>query len=242
MKALIFAAGLGTRLYPITQDIPKALAKIGDRPLLEIVIHRLIQFGVSDIIINVHHFADKIIEFVNSYNSFGINIQFSNESDQILDTGGGLLKASWFFDSDQPFLVHNVDVLSDIDLYDFYRFHLQSGALASLAVRKRITTRYLLLDKDHVLCGWKNEKTGETKIIHPKDELSNYAFSGIHIIDPRIFSQMVETDRFSIIDLYLRLARTNVISGYDHSTTMWFDLGKPENLKEAEKMISKIDL
>lgn len=242
MKALIFAAGLGTRLYPITQDIPKALAKVGGKPLLEIVIQQLIRFGVKDVIVNVHHFADQIVDFVKTNNHLGINVVFSDESDQILDTGGGLLKASWFLNTGEPFLVYNVDILSDIDLTDFHEFHKRTGALASLAVRKRTTSRYLLFDEHNTLCGWKNKKTGETKIIHQKESLIQFAFSGIHIIDPKIFSQIDETGRFSIIDLYLRLAKTNTISGYDHTHTLWFDLGKPKNLIEAEKILPKIKL
>lgn len=238
MKALIFAAGLGTRLYPITRDIPKALAKVGGKPLLEITINRLKKIGIEDVIINVHHFAGQIVDFLHSKNNFGINVSISDESDLLLDTGGGLLKTAWFFSSPEPFIVHNVDVLSDIDLQELIRFHQNNSALATLAVRKRNTSRYLMFDEKNALCGWRNNKTGDTKIIHPKENLKEMAFSGIHVIDPAIFSLIKESGTFSIIDLYLRLAKNNRISGFDHSHTYWFDLGKPENILEAEKRVS----
>ncbi|MCD4788997.1 MAG: nucleotidyltransferase family protein [Bacteroidales bacterium] len=239
-KAMIFVAGLGTRLHPITETVPKALVKIGKKSLLEIVIKRLIRYGFNDIIINVHHFSVQIIEFIESKNKFGINIQFSDETDQLLETGGGLKKASWFFDDGKPFLVHNVDVISNIDLNKMMEFHLETGALATLAVRNRITSRYLLFDENDVLCGWENVKTNERKIIVQKPEYFPYAFSGIHIINPAIFNYISDEGKFSIIDVYLKLARDHRILCYKHNESLWLDLGRKENLKEAEKIINRV--
>src|SRR5210317_1542357 len=159
MKAMIFAAGLGTRLKPITNDRPKALAEIHGTPLIEIVIRRLINCGFNDIIINVHHFADKVLDFLASKNNFGINLQISDERGELLDTGGGLKKASWFFDDGKAFLVHNVDTLTDIDLLDYYHFHQKNNALATLLVRHRPGSRFFLFDENSILSGWENVLT-----------------------------------------------------------------------------------
>jgi len=240
MKALIFAAGLGTRLQPFTQSIPKALVRLHGKPLLQILIEKLIQSDINDIVINVHHFADQVIDFVKSNNNFGINIQFSDERDELLDTGGGLKKASWFFDDGQPFLVHNVDVISDIDVKDVFNEHLKSDAIATVAVRKRETSRYLLFDENKTLCGWENVSTGE-KIISKSSRVKlQYGFSGIHVINPDIFDHIHQEGKFSIIETYLELAKSHRISAYDHTESIWIDLGKPENLKQAEKIFGKI--
>lgn len=238
MKAMIFAAGLGTRLQPITLEKPKALVQIHDKTLLEIVIRKIINAGISQIIINVHHFAQHVIDFVKEQNNFGIDICFSDETSQLLDTGGGLKKASWFLDDNDPFLVYNVDILSDIDLIDLFHFHKKNNALASLAVKKRDTSRYLLFDEDFRLCAWENVKTGEKKIARNQPDLIPFAFSGIHVIEPSIFKYIIETGRFSIIDVYLKLAKDHKIIGYNHSHSQWIDLGRKENLKEAEKIFA----
>ncbi len=236
MKAMIFAAGLGTRLQPLTNDKPKALVQVNGKTLLETAINKIIHAGINEIIINVHHFAQQVTDFVNENDKFGIDIHFSDESEELLDTGGGLKKASWFLKGGEPFLVYNVDILSDIDLRHLINHHKKNEALVTLAVRKRQTSRYLLFDRGFALCGWQNAKTGEKKIPVAKPDLKPFAFSGIHIIEPAIFDLMTESGRFSIIDVYLKLAKEHRILGYDHSRTRWLDLGRVENLKEAEKL------
>jgi len=235
MKAMIFAAGLGTRLRPITNHIPKALAPVNGIPMLEIVIRRLINYGFNEIIVNVHHFADKVIEFLDNKDRFGINLQISDERDELLDTGGGLKKASWFFDDGQPFLVHNVDTLTNIDLLDYYKYHQQNDALASLLVRHRPGSRYFLFDQSNRLCGWENVVTNE-RIISRKQaaHLEQIAFSCLHVIDPKIFDLMEEEGCFSIIDVYLRLAKNHKIMGFLDDASYWLDIGTPEKLKRAE--------
>ena len=238
MKAMILAAGLGTRLKPLTDNKPKALVEIKNTPLLQIVLTKLKDYGFDEVIINVHHFADKIIDYLESKNNFGIHIQISDERDLLLDTGGGLKKASWFFNDGKPFLVYNVDVLSDIDLHKLYRTHLLTNSFVTLAVRNRESQRYFLFNKENILCGWKNIKTGETKITRQSEsQLKPLANSGIQIIDPRIFNLMPDEKVFSIIDLYLKLAPYYKISTFIHDENYWLDLGKKENLTEAEKLL-----
>jgi NDP-sugar pyrophosphorylase family protein len=235
MKAMIFAAGLGTRLRPITNDRPKAMAEIRHTTLLEITIRRLIRFGFKDIIVNVHHFADLVTEFLASKKNFDINIQISDERDQLLDTGGGLKKAAWFFDDGEPFLVHNVDTITDVNLTDLYTFHKSKKALATLLVRHRPGSRFFLFDQEKRLCGWENVLT-EEKVITVKTAVNpeQIAFSCLHIIDPAIFKFISETGSFSIIDVYLRLAKNHGIYGYIDDTSYWMDVGTPEKLKKAE--------
>ncbi len=238
MKAMIFAAGLGTRLKPITNDIPKALAPINGTPILEIVIRRLINYGFRDIIVNVHHFADKVIDFLDSRKRFNINLQISDERDELLDTGGGLKKAAWFFNDQKPFLVHNVDTLTNIDLLDYYNYHERNSALATLLVRHRSGSRFFLFDKQMQLCGWENVITGE-KIISSDvyNDLEQIAFSCLHVIDPKIFELINEEGCFSIIDTYLSLAKEQKIMGYLDDKSYWLDIGTPEKLERAEKEI-----
>jgi len=238
MKAMIFAAGLGTRLRPITNDIPKALAPVHGTPMLEIVIRRLINYGFNEIIVNVHHFADRVIEFLDSKNRFGINLQISDEREELLDTGGGLKQASWFFDDNQPFLVHNVDTLTNVDLLDYYQFHQKNDALATILVRHRKGSRFFLFDQSNRLCGWENVVTNE-KIIARKqvNNLEQIAFSCLHIIDPKIFDLISEKGCFSIVDVYLRLANNQKILGYIDDNSYWLDIGTPEKLKRAEEDI-----
>ena len=232
MKALILAAGLGTRLQPLTENKPKALVLYKTKPLLEHAISKLKEHGFNDIIINIHHFAEQIVTFVEKKNNFGINIIFSDESEQLLDTGGGLKKAKWFFDDKKSFLVYNVDIFSDINLTKFYNFHNKIDAISTLAVQNRQTSRMLFFDKNNYLCKWKNVITGEEKIARKTSAtLLPYAFSGIQMISPKIFSLITEENRFSIIDLYLRLAKKHKISYYSHNQSSWLDLGKKENLE-----------
>lgn len=244
MKALIFAAGLGTRLKPLTNNMPKAMVPIAGKPLIEHVILKLKQAGFDEIIINVHHFADQIISFVKENNSFGVRIEFSDEKDQLLETGGGIKKAAHFFDDEKPFLVHNVDILSDIDLNAMYNTHIKKGSIATLLVSERKTSRYLLFNKEMRLEGWVNEKTGETKPLNKKivpEDYHKLAFSGIHILSPTIFSEMKEWDgKFSIIDFYLSISEHKSILAYKAENLKMVDVGKLGSLQKAEALAMQV--
>lgn len=244
MKALIFAAGLGTRLRPLTNDRPKALVEINGMTLLEIVIRRLKKAGVTNLIINVHHHAQMIIDFLKSKNNFDVNIVISDERDELLETGGGLLKAADFFSDGKPFFVHNVDILSDIDLKKMYEEHVKSKAVATLSTRHRATSRYLLFNKKNALYGWMNIKTGKMILCKKKKgKLNLRAFSGIHVISPDLFDAMPEDKkRFSIIDVYLAAAAYQKIVGYPHEEDKWMDVGKIENIEEAKVLLDKIGI
>lgn len=232
------AAGLGTRLKPLTDNTPKALVKINGIPLLEIIIKRLIYFKVKDIIVNVHHFGDQIIDFLKEKDNFGINIVISDERDMLLDTGGGLKKAAWFFNNRKPFLVYNVDIISNIDIGKLYKYHCKHKAIATLAVQNRKTYRYLLFDENSSLCGWKNLKTDETRIINnPFSKLNTFAFSGIQILSTTIFKKMNIEGKFSLTELYLNLASKNNIQYFNHNNTKWIDVGKIEYIPQAEKLV-----
>jgi NDP-sugar pyrophosphorylase family protein len=241
MKAMVLAAGLGTRLRPLTDDRPKALVEVGGRTLLEITLARLRGFGVREVVINVHHFADMVVEYLKAKNNFGMRVEISRE-DVLLDTGGGLKKVGWFFREDsEPFIVHNVDVISTIDLLRMVEFHRERGALATLAVQERETSRYLLFDEqgrlrgrraesDAPLRGWAGEAPAPT---HASQTL---AFSGVHVISPRIFSVMTEDGAFSIIESYLRLAAAGEnILAFRADEYYWRDLGRAENLAQADR-------
>ena len=234
MRAMILAAGLGTRLQPLTDNLPKALVKIRDKTLLQIAINNLVRNGFDKIIINVHHFAEQVINFIGQ-NNFGADISFSDERDKLLDTGGGLKKASYFFNDGKPFLLYNVDVISNLDLKTLYQANIKSNSIATLAVRKRESSRYLLFNSENILCGWKNTKTGELISSCNIDLLDEFAFSGIHIIDPKIFSLMPDDDVFSMIDLYLNIMRENKIIAHIDNDSFWLDVGKTESLKIAEE-------
>ena len=237
MKAMILAAGIGSRLKKLTINTPKALIKISDKTLLEILIEKLKSHGIDDIIINVHHHAGQIIDYVKSKNSFDINIQFSKES-ELLDTGGGLKKASWFFDGSEPFLLYNVDVISNLNIEEMLKYHNNNNSIISIAVRKRKTSRYFLFDGNNQLCGWKNETSGETIISRKtKPELHPFSFMGIHVISPKVFKFFPKDNKFSIVDFYLNIAAELKIMGYKADKYSWIDCGRPENLIEAEKYI-----
>lgn len=239
MKAMIFAAGHGTRLKPLTDSKPKALVEINKITLLEHTINKLIACGVSEIIINVHAFADQIIAFLNSKNRFNIRIEISDERDLLLETGGGLKKAAWFFNNNKPFIVHNVDILSDIDLNEMIQQHIASGSLATLAMEKRDTSRYFLLNQNFEICGWENSKA-KVKIISKSGKISHkLAFSGIHIINPAIFDYFKDDNLFSITSKYLELSKMHKIMAYQPKNTYWFDVGKPDDLRKAEKFLSE---
>lgn len=239
MKAMIFAAGLGTRLKPITDTIPKALVEINGKPLLFYAIQKLKNSGIESIIVNTHHFSEQIIEYINQ-NDFGIKIEISDESNELLNTGGGLKKAAHFLNGTEPFLVYNVDVLSNIDLCEMIEYHNASKALVTLAVMNRQTSRYFLFDNQNILCGWRNKKDGIERLVRQSNELSECAFSGIQIINPKLLSLINQEGAFSIVDVYLHLANDYIIKGYDHSDTLWCDLGKHHELENASSIISKI--
>ena len=243
MKAMIFAAGLGTRLRPLTNDRPKALVEIGGKPMLERVITKLAGAGFEDITINIHHFGEKIIEFLEKNNNFGLNIHISDERDMLLDTGGGILKARQFLDGDEPFLVHNADILTDIDLNAMYQSHLNSGAMATLLVKDRLTSRYFVFDDDYRLQGWINKSTGETRptAFKHREGMRKLAFGGIHVISPSIFEPLERHSqgeaKFSITPFYVDECHTHIINGYvQQRPYTWLDVGKPETLAQAEEM------
>jgi NDP-sugar pyrophosphorylase family protein len=226
-KAMILAAGLGTRLRPITDTLPKALVRVGGHTLLEGAIWHLADYGVKEIVINVHHFADQVIQYIEQNRNFGLNITISDERDQLLDTGGGLKNVSRFFGDGMPFFVRNVDIISDLDLKSMMDQHLKSHAIATLAIRNRETSRYFLFDPDRRLCGWTNVKTGEKILsVEPARNLERLAFSGIHVINPKIFALIREEGKFSLTDLYLRLAKDNLIKGFVETGSVWRDVGK----------------
>jgi len=241
LKALIFAAGLGTRLKEHTSDKPKALVQLAGKTLLQHAIEKLISHHINDITINVFHFADQVISFLKNQSFPGITIHISDEREELLDTGGGLKKAEIFLSGDEPILIYNVDVISNLDLNLLENDHRISGSLATLVVRQRDTSRYLMFDQHLQLAGWKNFSNGETKISR-EDEFANsvpYAFSGIQIVQPEIFKLITETGRFPIMDLYLRLAQTESIHGFVDNSTIWMDLGKPDQLQMAETLFRK---
>ena len=231
MKAMILAAGLGTRLRPHTDGQPKALVEYRRVPLLEQVLTRLISFGVNEVIINLHHFPEQIIEFVKSKDHFGMRVEFSHEP-ALLDTGGGLKQAAWFFDDGQPFLLHNVDIISDIDLNKMMDAHRSGGCLATLAVNQRETKRYFLFDEAGRLCGWKSLKDERTIVTRqPHGQLNELGFCGIHVISPRIFDKLTEVGVFSIVDSYLRLAGAGEnIQAFRVDEYHWLDVGKLDHL------------
>lgn len=236
MKAMVFAAGLGTRLLEETSEKPKALVEIGGKTLLQLTIEKLKKEGIDEIVVNVHHFSEVVKKYLSTHD-FGIPIYISDESEKLLDTGGGLKKAAHFFNDNSPILIYNVDILSNLNLQLVKEEHLKSGALATLVVRNRQTQRYFKFDGKQRLVGWINKKTGESKISIPEDfeKATEMAFSGIHIIQPEIFKMMPKEDRFSIVKVYLELAKTQKIKGFFDDSDLWMDVGKTTQLEEARK-------
>jgi N-acetyl-alpha-D-muramate 1-phosphate uridylyltransferase len=235
MKAMILAAGFGTRLKPFTDAHPKALATVNDKTILQRNIEYLSSFGIKKIVINVHHFASQITEFIRKNNGFGSEISFSDETDEVLETGGGIKKASWFFkEEDEPFVVMNVDILTDMNLEKMIVQHKKEKPLATLAVTSRKTSRYFLFDELDHLVGWENVKTGEQKMSRQTNKYWQKAFSGIHIISPEIFDLIKMQGKFSMVDVYLELAKTNDITAFDHNNSKFIDVGKPESILKAE--------
>ena len=260
MKAMIFAAGTGSRLKPLTDHTPKALIPIGGKPMLEHVILKLKSSGFDQIVINIHHLGNQIVDFLEANNNFGVRIEISDESDYLLDTGGGIKKATSLLCGNEPFLIHNVDILSNVDLkklYDthvqtnplvsnvdlkkLYDTHVQTNPLATLLVSQRNTSRYLLFNKENRLCGWRNHETGEVKSYYPyfdPDQHNEYAFSGIHVLSPKILELMEEwTGKFSIINFYLAICAKTDIRAYMADNLKLLDIGKPETLAAAEEWL-----
>jgi mannose-1-phosphate guanylyltransferase len=239
MKAMILAAGLGTRLRPLTDNRPKALVEVGGRTLIEITLSRLRVFGVREVIINVHHFADMVVDYLKANDNFGMRIEVSRE-EVLLDTGGGLKKAAHFFlenssPSDEPFILHNVDVISTIDLARMVHFHAECRALATLAVQDRETSRYLLFDQRLQLCGRQAGRDQAPEMVRAAHPTQALAFSGIHVISPRLFKMLTEEGAFSIITSYLRLAsQGESIAAFRADEYYWRDLGRAQNVAQAE--------
>ena len=249
--AMILAAGVGSRLQPLTDKTPKALLHFRGKTMLEQVIEKLKLHGITEVVINIHHHAEQIVEFVRKHDDFGIKISFSDEQEQLMDTGGAIVKARGLLEGRGPFLVHNVDIFTDLDLMALYQAHLEGKALATLAVRERETSRNLLVDRSGRLCGWRDNKSGEAVMVegwknrcglvdrHPESgmpddafaetDLKPLAFSGIHVIAPEIFEVLDSKEPFSIIQAYLRLAGDYKIVAYDHSSDHWIDMARKEN-------------
>ena len=240
MKAMVFAAGIGERLKPLTNEMPKALVPVNGKPMLEHIILKLKAAGFLQLVINVHHFADQIIQFLQTNNNFGLKIEISDERNYLLDTGGGIKQAAQFLSGKEPFLVHNVDIFSNVDLKAMYEYHLASDSLATLLVSSRSSTRQLLFDRKENLSGWQNTETGEIKSAYPDFDIAKhkeFAFGGIHVISPKIFEWMDEwTGKFSIINFYLSVCPKHPIRYYTTNDLDLMDVGKPETLAEAERL------
>jgi len=235
MKALIFAAGKGTRLKPFTDHHPKALALVNGVPLLERNIKYLQSYGINDFVINIHHFGEQIRAFLQENNNFNARIELSDEKDQLLETGGGLLFAQKFLDGDKDFLIMNADILTDLDLNLFIKYHQEKKDFATLAVSDRKSSRKLLFNADMVLKGWLNVESGEQRLAEFNKGFKALAFSGIHCINPQIFRKIKRRGKFSIMEEYLDLMMTESIFGYEHSAHI-VDVGKPESIAAAEKI------
>lgn len=243
-QAMIFAAGLGTRLKPLTDTMPKALVPVGGQPLLWHVIQKLKAAGFDRIVINVHHFAQQIVDYLKANNNFNIDIRISDETEMLLETGGGIKKALPLFDSQSPILIHNVDILSNIDLAAIYDEAQQSNVDALLMVSWRKTKRYLLFDEEMILDGWTNIETGEIRSPYPAinpSDLKQLAFSGIHIISPHVFPLFQEMpERFGIIDFYLKYCHQCAFMGKEMKDLRLMDVGKIDTLSEAEQFIQAL--
>ncbi len=231
-RAIILAAGMGSRLRPLTDSKPKALLEYQGRTMLEHVVERITEAGINKIIINVHHHAEMVMDFIKTKQYSGFEIEFSDERDLLMDTGGGILKARWFLDQKDPFLVHNIDIYSDFNLHDLFDAHISGKSLATLAVSDRETSRNLLVDENNLLCGWRNNTTGESIIVHQRDKLKGVAFSGIHVIDPGIFKIIDREDPFPMTNAYLELAENYPIQTWDHTGSTWVDMAHRSNFAE----------
>jgi NDP-sugar pyrophosphorylase family protein len=235
-SAIIFSAGLGTRFKPWTDKHPKALALVNGKSLLERNMEYLQQYGIRDVIVNVHHFADQVIEAIKKNKGWGSNVIISDERNEVLETGGGLLKAKDFFKPRQRIISCNVDILTDLDLNKLIQFHEQHKPLISFAITDRKTSRYFLFDRNNRLCGWRNIKSGEETIVVQRSNLAEKAYSCVVVFEPEIFSLIPFRGKFSLVDVYLALAADHLILGYDHTGDKFVDVGKPENIAIAESL------
>ncbi len=240
MQAMIFAAGLGTRLYPLTQDKPKALVEVMGKPLLQHAIEKIRDLGITYIVINTHHFAEKISRFVEENNSFGLDIHISYE-EELLETAGGLAYARKLLKPDEDTLLYNADVLTGVDLEALIAYHQKHKPLATLSVRMRDTQRYLLFNDQFELSGWTNIKTGEKRFCRPPAcGFSAFAFSGMHIVAPHMLPLLGEPRKGSLIEFYLQQGENHNILGLRQEKEYWFDCGKPEKLEAAESYLKSI--
>lgn len=240
MKALLLSAGLGTRLKPFTDKHPKALAPVHGRSLLEWNIRNLQRFGIFDIVVNVHHFASQIVDVLHKENGFGSRFEISDESDAVLETGGGLKKAAPFFELDRHLLVMNVDMLTNADIGNMISLHEQSNHLATLAVQQRASSRYFLFDEEMRLNGWENILTGARIPSTISDHLKQFAFSGIQVLNTAIFTKITREGKFSLVDVYLDLCTTENIFGLDHTGDLLLDVGKPDSIAQAETLFKEM--
>jgi N-acetyl-alpha-D-muramate 1-phosphate uridylyltransferase len=235
-KAMIFSAGLGTRFKPWTDKHPKALAPVNGKPLLQHNIEYLAKYGITDVIVNVHHFADQIIDAVKKNKGWGSNIIISDETKEVLETGGGLLKAKDIFTPGEKFITCNADILTDLNLDELIVFHEKQKPLISFGVTNRKTSRNFLFDENGRLCGWINNSTGEQRISIDKSNLVQKAYSCVVVFEYDVFRLMPFTGKFSLTDLYLELAKQHAILGYDHTGDKWVDVGKTESIPVAESL------
>jgi len=235
MKALIFAAGKGTRLKPFTDEHPKALAKVNDITLLERNIKYLQGFGINDFVINIHHFGGQILAFLAENDNFGANIEISNEHEELLETGGGLLFAKRFLENETSFLIMNVDILTDLNITNFIRLHETKGAMITLAVSDRDSSRKLMFNEKMFLKGWRNLQTNKKTVVGGIFKLRELAFSGVHCVNSEIFDKFTRTGKFSIMDEYMELMKEDIIIGYQHTSNL-VDVGRPESIVEAERI------
>ena len=232
---MIFAAGMGTRLQPFTDNHPKALAQVNGVPLLERNIKYLQSYGINDFVINIHHFGGQILAFLAENDNFGANIEISNESDELLETGGGLLFAKRFLENEKTFLIMNVDILTDLNITNLINIHELKGGMVTLAVSDRDSTRKLMFNDKMYLKGWKNLTTNKKTVVGGIFKLRELAFSGVHCVNSEIFTKITRTGKFSIVDEYLDLMKEDIIIGYQHTANL-IDVGKPESVAEAEKL------
>ncbi len=235
---MIFSAGLGTRFKPWTDKHPKALALVNGKPLLQHNVEYLQRYGITDVVVNVHHFADQVIEAIKKNEGWGSNILISDERKEVLETGGGLLKARDLLQNGEPFVTLNADFLTNLNINNLITFHKKRNALISFGITNRKTSRNFLFDEQHRLCGWRNSNTGEEKIAIAKVNLVEMAYSCVVIFQPEIFELIPQRGKFSLVDTYLSLAQAYPIYGYDHSGDKLVDVGKPESVAIAEKMFS----
>ena len=234
MKAMIFAAGLGTRFKPWTDNHPKALALVNNKSLLQRNIEYLQEYGIKEVVVNVHHFADQIIDAVKMNNGWGSHIIISDEREEVLETGGGLLKAKELLKSDEPFITLNADILTDLSISDLLSHHKKNNALITFGISNRTSSRNFLFDDKNRLCGWENNVTGEKKISIIKDHLKPMAYSCVAVFDPAVFELIPQQGKFSLTETYLSLAADHLILGYEHTGDRFIDVGKPESVAKAE--------